>query len=200
MADPYEETSGYGADDAYGGYYTMFGVDYPIYEEGPSPDIAPRIPPTGMLDPSAPIIVPDPSYPSGFGLLSPEVGPIPIDWSSVLDLSSGGGGSVGDIAVGAGGELLYGYPGFWSGMGSIYDTPLWTEGAFTPPSEADTSSMLSGAGWSIPMSLTDTSSLDVLGSIATGSPVEPAPTETPSFAGGGGLLCDPITGKCPTYR
>jgi hypothetical protein len=21
-----------------------------------------------------------------------------------------------------------------------------------------------------------------------------------SFDGGGGLLCDPITGKCPTYR
>jgi hypothetical protein len=23
---------------------------------------------------------------------------------------------------------------------------------------------------------------------------------SPSFAGGGGLLCDPVTGKCPTYR
>jgi len=35
----------------------------------------------------------------------------------------------------------------------------------------------------------------------SGSPITAAMEAlSPSFAGGGGILCDPITGKCPQYR
>jgi hypothetical protein len=34
---------------------------------------------------------------------------------------------------------------------------------------------------------------------ASGSPIAEA-MRTLSYDGGGGLLCDPITGKCPQYR
>jgi len=348
-------------------YDPMFGIGV-FGEEGDVPfEVEPRTPPVGMLDPMAPWVIEEPSYPSGFGLMSPWGGePSRIDWSTVSDISRGGGGSVGDIAVGFGGELLSGTPGGWSGIGSLYDTPLWTPdeeyggyGELTVPDPFSYTPMagprdLTGAGWSYvePMpepdytayvesypdlgsayttykdaggpkyptvgdfgewhwdthgegegremvtidpftpddwypfadaplpfpepfeeppipDITDTPSFGVLESIATGTPIEPAPTETlppvappvepavepmppmlptesvvdpygpsplspvvdtvteleplmggpidssgisgspfttamevlsPSFAGGGGLLCDPITGKCPQYR
>ena len=393
----------YSFDSAHGGYLWS-GTAPPIVEETVDPysydpmfgvgvfgdegsdipiEVSPRTPPVGMLDPMAPWIIEEPSYPSGFGLMSPlDFEPSRIDWSTVPDISRGGGGSVGDVAVGAGGELLYGDPeGYWSGIGSLYDTPLWTPheeyayagfGALTPPDTLPPYTPmagprdLTGGGWSYvePMpepdytayvesypdlgsayttykdaggpayptagdfgewhwdahgegegremvtidpfipddwypfadvpppfpepfeappitipDVTDTPSFGVLESIATGTPIEPAPTETlppvappveppvetmppmlptesvvdpygpsslppvvdpdvelgplmggpidpsaplsplatssgisgspitaamealsPSFAGGGGLLCDPITGKCPQYR
>ena len=356
------------------GFWSMFGdsTPFPDYPEIPI-DIDPLTPPVGVIpDPMTPDIVPFEEYPSGYGLMSPFGEGIPsrIDWSTVSDVSRGGGGALGDIVVGSGGELMMGVPGGWDARGSLYDTPFWTPheeygyagfGALTalpdlPPYEPMPGPRpLSGAGWGyeLPVSepdytgyvesypdlgaaytaykdsggpkyptvgdygewhwdkygegegremvttdsyrpdswwefevapLLETPSLDVLGSIATGTPIEPAPEEipppvappvepivetmppmlptepvvdpyvypslppseleplieeaelyplietasvdpsaplspletpsgisgsplaaamevlSPSFAGGGGLLCDPITGKCPQYR
>ena len=368
-----EAVDPYSYDPMFGvGVFGDEGSDIPI-------EVGPRTPPVGMLDPMAPWIIEEPSYPSGYGLMSPlDFETSRIDWSTVPDISRGGGGSVGDVAVGAGGELLYGSPEGWSGVGSLYDTPLWTPheeyahagfGALTPPDTLPPYTPMAGprdligGGWSyvepIPepdytayvesypdlgsayttykdaggpayptagdfgewhwdahgegegremvttdpyrpdswwefevAPLLETPSLDVLGSIATGTPIESAPEEipppvappveptvetmppmlptepvvdpyiepvvdpyvypllppaeleplieeaelyplietasvdpsaplspletpsgisgsplaaamevlSPSFAGGGGLLCDPITGKCPQYR
>jgi len=117
----------------------------PPEEEIPIPreDISP--PSAGLMDPLTPMVIPHPDYPSGFGLMSPIAeGPSRIDWSTVPDLSLGGGAGSkpGDIAVGSGGELLVGRPGAWESIGSLFGTPFWTPhedygaagfGALTPP-------------------------------------------------------------------
>jgi hypothetical protein len=349
------------------GFWSMFGdsIPFPDYPEIPI-DRDPITSPTGVVpDMMAPDLVPFAEYPSGYGLMSPLGGmPSRIDWSTVSDLSRGGGGAIGDIAVGGGGELMMGVPGGWDARGSLYDTPFWTPheeygaagfGALTIPESLSPYEPipgprpLSGAGWSYDLPagdpdytgyvesypdlgaayttykdsggpkyptvgdygewhwdkygepegremvttdpftpehwypfemeppefelppITDSPSFGVLESIATGTPVEPELTGTlppvappvepaveatppmmpvvdpyvephapsppveleplieatpitppvplgissgisgspiaaamkaldPSFDGGGGLLCDPITGKCPQYR
>jgi hypothetical protein len=375
------ETTDYGfASDIYD---PMYGIGVHDTYEGIGLATSPRTPPVGFFpDPLTPEIVPYGEYPSGYGLLSPLGGePSRIDWSTVSDISRGGGGAVGDIAVGHGGELMMGEDSGWHGMGSLYDTSFWTEdedyghlgfGALTPDSSTEYTPIpgprdLTGGGWGYetpsPMpdyteyvesypdlgaayttykdsgglkfptvdeygewhydkygsgeertlptyeaphpdgwlpfaeappesehwlmpiveEMLEMPSLGVLGSIATGSPIESTPTGTlppvappvepvaettppmlpteavvdpygpslppavepelepligapelyplieeasadspspletssgisgspfttamaalsPSFAGGGGLLCDPVTGKCPTYR
>jgi len=367
------------------GFWSMFGdsTPFPDYPEIPI-DRDPITPPVGVIpDPMTPDLVPFEEYPSGFGLMSPLGGmPSRIDWSTVSDISRGGGGAIGDIVVGSGGELMTGVPGGWDSRGSLYDTPFWTPheeygaagfGALTAPEDLPPYEPmpgprpLSGAGWGYELpvgepdytgyvesypdlgaayttykdsggpkyptvgdygewhydkygsgeertlptyeaphpdgwlpfaeappesehwlmpiveEMLEMPSLGVLGSIATGSPIESTPTGTlppvappvepvaettppmlpteavvdpygpslppavepelepligtpelyplieeasadspspletssgisgspfttamaalsPSFAGGGGLLCDPVTGKCPTYR
>ena len=114
-------------------------IDIPIEREGIS---TPR---GSMADPLTPTVIPHSEYPSGFGLMSPLGGePSRIDWSTVPDLSLGGGSesTVGDIAVGMGGELMTAVPGSWTSIGSLYGTPFWTPhedyggagfGELTPP-------------------------------------------------------------------
>ena len=91
-------------------------IDIPI-ERGPM-----SAPSGFMADPLTPTVIPHSEYPSGFGLMSPLGGePSRIDWSTVPDLSLGGGSesTVGDIAVGSGGELLTAVPGSWEAVGSL---------------------------------------------------------------------------------
>ena len=114
-------------------------IDIPI-ERGPM-----SAPSGFMADPLTPTVIPHSEYPSGFGLMSPLGGePSRIDWSTVPDLSLGGGSesTVGDIAVGMGGELMTAVPGSWTSIGSLYGTPFWTPhedyggagfGELTPP-------------------------------------------------------------------
>ena len=176
-------------------YDPMFGVGLEGVEGEGGPPRDPLIPPPFDAEyfPHTPMVVSDESYPSGYGLLDPSSGFIgPIDWSTALDLTMGGTGAVGDIGVGIGGELLSGVPGSWDSVGSIYDTPLWAEdsefgglgyGSLVPSGEEYTPlpgfMEGSGAGWSMLGPIADTPSFDVLGSIATGSPVVSPPTETP---------------------
>ena len=147
------------------GYWSMFGgTPSPDYPEIPL-DRDPITPPVGVIeDPMTPDIVPFEEYPSGYGLMSPLGEGIPsrIDWSTVSDISRGGGGALGDIVVGSGGELMMGVPGGWDARGSLYDTPFWTPheeyghagfGALTVPEGLPSyESMLgprplSGSGW-----------------------------------------------------
>ena len=117
----------------------------PTYKEIPIEREDMATPSMGIPDPLAPMVIPHSAYPSGFGLMSPLGGePSRIDWSTVPDLSLGGGAGSkpGDIAVGSGGELMVATPGAWESVGSLFGTPFWTPheeygaagfGALTPP-------------------------------------------------------------------
>lgn len=101
----------------------------PVYEDIPIEREGMSAPSGFSMDPLTPTVIPHSDYPSGFGLSSPLGGePSRIDWSTVPDLSLGGGSesAIGDIAVGMGGELLTAVPGAWTAVGSLYDTPFWT--------------------------------------------------------------------------
>ena len=68
-----------------------------------------------------------------------------------------------------------------------------------PPTPAS----LSTSSISMPLSPSSSPSLPSGGASSgvSGSPITAAMEAlSPSFAGGGGILCDPITGKCPQYR
>ncbi len=129
----------------YGSHGSVGMGALPAYEDIPI-DREPMSAPSGfMVDPLTPTVISYPEYPSGFGLMSPlSEEPSRIDWSTVPDFSLGGGSesTVGDIAVGMGGELLTAVPGSWEAVGSLYGTPFWTPhedyggagfGALTPP-------------------------------------------------------------------
>ncbi len=158
------------------GYWTMFG--------GPDPDPTPDPDPATSAPPA-----PDPIYHS---VITGTFDPTPAEIVAAAEASG--------LPVPPGMDPIE-YSRMASGLPPIALSASSGSPSGMPPSSSIPALPTSGSSPSISMPPSSSFSLPSVGTSSgiSGSPFTAA-MKTLSYDGGGGLLCDPITGKCPQYR